>query len=153
MSIAQSVIEFIHHNPRVAAKTLFATHYHELTALERRLPRVGNLTSAVAETEQGVVFLHRMLPGGADRSYGLHVARLAGLPEPLVQRAAEILADLERSVPEPRSKRRREPAAQLPLLAEVDGVAEALRQMDLDTLTPIQALTALYDLKQRVRGS
>ena len=81
ISIAQAVVEFLHNNPTVAAKTLFATHYHELTSLAGYLPRVRNFTFAVTEDRGQVVFLRRILPGGADRSYGIHVARLAGLPD------------------------------------------------------------------------
>ena len=97
LAIAWAVVEYIHNHPGLRAKTLFATHYHELTELAERLPRVRNYNVAVAEQGDSVVFLHKIVPGGADRSYGIHVAQLAGLPRPVVTRAQEILAELEAS--------------------------------------------------------
>ena len=99
LAIAWAVIEYIHNHPKLRAKTLFATHYHELTELAERLPHVVNYNVAVDDSGSGedVVFLHRIIPGKADRSYGVHVARLAGLPQAVVGRAEEILQDLERS--------------------------------------------------------
>src|SRR5205085_91235 len=97
LAIARAVVEYIHNSPRLGgAKTLFATHYHELTELEKLLPRVRNYNVAVAEDGEKVVFLHKIVPGGADRSYGIHVARLAGLPRAILRRAEDILQDLER---------------------------------------------------------
>jgi DNA mismatch repair protein MutS len=98
LAIAWAVVEYIHNHPELRAKTLFATHYHELTDLAERLPHVVNYSVAVAEQGDSVVFLHKIVPGAADRSYGVHVARLAGLPRPVVARAQEILADLEQRV-------------------------------------------------------
>ena len=95
LSIAQAVAEHIHNDPRLGCRTLFATHYHELTALAGRLPRVRNANVAVAEEDGEVVFLHRIIPGGADRSYGVHVAQLAGLPRPVTQRAWDLLTQHE----------------------------------------------------------
>jgi hypothetical protein len=95
MAIARAVVEYLHHRPEVGAKTLFATHYHELVDLANQLPRVRNENVAVAEEDGRVVFLHKIVPGGADRSYGIHVAELAGLPKAVVQRAREVLAALE----------------------------------------------------------
>ena len=99
LAIAWAVIEYIHNHPGLRAKTLFATHYHELTDLAERLPHVVNYNVAVDDSGDGedVVFLRRIIPGKADRSYGVHVARLAGLPAAVVTRAEEILEDLERS--------------------------------------------------------
>ena len=95
MAIARAVVEFIHNNPRLGARTLFATHYHELTELANLLPGVANYNVTVAEEGDSIVFLHRLLPGGTDRSYGIHVAQLAGIPRAVVNRAAEILKELE----------------------------------------------------------
>ena len=95
MSIARSVIEHLHNDRRLGCKTLFATHYHELTELAASLPGVRNFSVAVTEEGGDVVFLHRIVPGGADKSYGVHVARLAGLPPGVINRAWEVLADLE----------------------------------------------------------
>src|SRR5690606_27035328 len=95
ISIARAVVEYLHNHPRLGCKTLFATHYHELTELENILPHVRNYTVAVAEQGDEVVFLHRVVPGTADRSYGIHVAQLAGVPKSVVKRANEILDELQ----------------------------------------------------------
>ena len=96
LAIARATAEHIHNSPRLGCKTLFATHYHELTKLAETLPRVRNLNVAAVESEGGVVFLHRIVPGGADRSYGVHVALLAGIPPSVVARAWDLLSELER---------------------------------------------------------
>ena len=149
MAIARAVVEFIHNRPDCSARTLFATHYHELTALADVLPRVRNLNVAVAEEGGGIVFLHRILPGGADRSYGVHVAQLAGLPRAVVQRATELLVDLEANGAE-------RPAAgappQLPLFAPPeDPLRRDLAALDPDAMTPLEALRKLYELSQQAR--
>ncbi|MBI4498440.1 MAG: DNA mismatch repair protein MutS, partial [Chloroflexi bacterium] len=150
-----------HNHPRLGAKTLFATHYHELTALAETLPRVRNYHFAVAEEGGEVVFLRRLLPGGADRSYGIHVARLAGLPPAVTHRAEEILAELEggggarREGTPPRGPRRRrnnEEATQLALFGAPHPVVEELLALDLESLTPLDALNRLYALQQRARN-
>ena len=153
LSIAWAVVEHIHNSPRLRARTLFATHYHELTELAQLLPRVRNYTVAVAEEGDRVVFLHRIVPGGADRSYGIHVAQLAGLPRPVIRRAEEILAELERE------GNRRAPARehrgghagrQLPLFAdEPHPVVTTLRELDIDSLTPLEAISKLYELQRQ----
>jgi DNA mismatch repair protein MutS len=97
LSIARAVAEYIHNNPRLGAKTLFATHYHELVELARYLPRVRNFNVAVAEEKGEVVFLRKIVPGGVDKSYGIHVARLAGVPKEVLERAKVILGNLEES--------------------------------------------------------
>jgi len=152
MAIARAVVEFVHNRPGAAARCLFATHYHELTELASVLPRVRNYNVAVAEEDGRVVFLHRILPGGADRSYGIHVAQLAGLPQPVVVRAQEILEELERS---PR-RRSAAPAAEAPslqmaLFSRDEGLARDLSALDVDSLTPLQAITKLYELAERAR--
>jgi len=153
MAIARAVVEFIHHRPEVAAKTLFATHYHELVDLAAFLPRVKNCNVAVSEEEGRVVFLHRILPGGADRSYGVHVAQLAGMPRPVIQRAQEVLSELEdKSDRPPRRCRPRQTAVQLSLLGASDAVLEELASLDVDGLTPLQAITKLYELREKARG-
>lgn len=160
MAIAWAVIEHIHNHPRLGARTLFATHYHELTALADLLPRVRNFNMAVAETQAGIAFLHRIEPGTADRSYGIHVAELAGLPRDVTARAWAILERLEAegNVPLQRADHRPPPAGtgQLPLFAPVEvehPVVEALRRLDVDGMTPLGALTALYELRGLVRAS
>ncbi len=163
LSIAWAVVEYIHHHPQLRARTLFATHYHELTALADVLPHVRNYNVAVSEHEGRVVFLHKIVPGGADRSYGIHVAQLAGLPRPVISRAQEILAQLERQKAQPapisRTTRVREggmrgaqPAVQLPLFpCAAHPALETLRQLDVNGMTPIEALSKLYELQQLAR--
>jgi DNA mismatch repair protein MutS len=153
MAIARAVVEFIHHRPEVAAKTLFATHYHELVDLAAFLPRVKNCNVAVSEEEGRVVFLHRILPGGADKSYGVHVAQLAGMPRPVIQRAQEVLSELEdKHDRQPLRGRPRESAVQLSLLGASDAFLEELASLDVDSLTPLQAITKLYELREKARG-
>ena len=163
LSIARAVVEYLHNRREVAAKTLFATHYHELTALASSLPRVRNACVAVAERDGDVVFLRRIVPGGsADRSYGIHVAQLAGLPRPVVSRAAELLHELEersrdgqRATGNGERGRRRPggpPAAQLPLFGTRPPLLDELAGLDVDAMTPLEALTRLYELRERARG-
>jgi DNA mismatch repair protein MutS len=151
LAIARAVVEYLHARPERAAKTLFATHYHEMTALAETLPRVRNQSVAVTEQDGRVVFLHRIVDGGADRSYGIHVAELAGMPAPVIDRAREVLATLEAAGRD--TPRHAEAAPQLPLLASAtpSEVEAALAELDLDVLTPLQALTRLYELKAKLR--
>jgi DNA mismatch repair protein MutS len=158
MAIARAVVEFIHNRPDAAAKTLFATHYHELTELATFLPRMRNYNVAVAEEQGRVVFLHRILPGGADRSYGIHVAQLAGLPRGVIARAQEILAQLETPrdgavAPGGVPQRAKESLAQLPLFARDDVLRRELAELVVDGMTPLEAMTKLYELVERARGS
>jgi DNA mismatch repair protein MutS len=153
MAIARAVVEFIHSRPDAAAKTLFATHYHELTELATFLPRVRNYNVAVAEEQGRVVFLHRILPGGSDRSYGVHVAQLAGLPRTIITRAQEILEELEAArAGTPLHRRGAESFAQLPLLAGDDGLRKELAELEIDGMTPLQAMTKLYELVEKARA-
>ena len=150
ISIAWAVVEYIHNNPRVRAKTLFATHYHELTELAELLPRVRNYNVAVAEEGDGVVFLYKVVPGGADRSYGIHVAQLAGLPRPVIHRAEEILEKLEAESRSPISPKRIAEARQLPLFATTDPALEELKKLNVESLTPLEAITKLYELQRQL---
>ncbi len=157
VAIAWAVSEHLHDH--VGCKTMFATHYHELTQLPERLEHARNLNVAVRDTGDAVVFLHRLEPGGTDRSYGIHVGELAGLPGPVVARAREVLRLLEgehRVVPGV-------PEAPDPTQFGLFGVAapappppdpalEELRDLDLDQLTPIEALNRLAALQRRARG-
>jgi DNA mismatch repair protein MutS len=153
LAIARAVVEFIHNRPDAAAKTVFATHYHELTELASFLPRVRNYNVAVAEEEGRVVFLHRILPGGANRSYGVHVAQLAGLPRPVIARAQEILEQLETARASPVSSGRRVGhAAQLPLFNREDGLRKELVALEVDGMTPLEAMTKLYQLAEKAKG-
>ncbi len=153
LSIARSVIEHIHNDPRLGCKTLFATHYHELTQLASSLPGVRNFSVAVAEEGSDVVFLHRIVPGGADKSYGVHVARLAGMPLGVVNRAWEVLDDLE-SQRETGRKRvpRGAPSQQLSLFAPGMELADAVRSLDVSSMTPLEALNKLYELQEQAKS-
>ncbi len=148
VSIAWAMIEYIHSHPDLKATTLFATHYHELTELADLLPGVRNYNVAVSEADGKVVFLHKIVPGGADRSYGIHVAQIAGLPKPVIQRANEILHQLEDSsgtTLEQKTTARQ----QLTLFPENNPLLEAFKGLDINSLTPIEALNLLYDWKRR----
>jgi DNA mismatch repair protein MutS len=139
VSIAQAILEYLHDAPQLRSLTLFATHYHELTALAQRLPRLRNFRMEVREEGERVIFLHQVVAGGADRSYGIHVAELAGLPRQVVVRARQVLSDLEGQRP----LERPEASAQLSLPLDHPVVAE-LKQLDLERLSPREALEKLY---------
>jgi len=145
ISIAWAVVEYIHNHPRLRAKTLYATHYHELTELAQFLPRVRNYNVAVAEEGDQVIFLRRVVPGGMDKSYGIHVAQLAGLPRAVIHRAQEILEELEEG-------ETRSPMRALPLLSLEHPLLEELKDLDVDSLSPIEALNRLYEWRERVKG-
>jgi DNA mismatch repair protein MutS len=150
VAIAWAVTEHLH--DRIGCKTMFATHYHELMQLPERLQHARNYNVAVRESGDTVVFLHRLQPGGTDRSYGIHVAQLAGLPQAVVARAREILVTLEgehRMVPGP-PPADRDPG-QLALFGEArtDPMMDELQALDVDTLTPLEALNRLADFKRR----
>lgn len=148
VSIAWAVVEYIHNHPSLRAKTLFATHYHELTQLAELLPGVSNYNVAVSEAANQVVFLHTIVPGGADRSYGIHVGQLAGLPGPVVQRASEILQQLEASAGK---AVRIDPQApqQMALFPDTNPLLAELDQLDMNTLSPIEALNKLYEWQRK----
>jgi DNA mismatch repair protein MutS len=150
LSIAQALLEYIHNAPGLNCRTLFATHYHELTALERELPRVVNARVDVLESGSNITFLHRIVPGGADRSYGIHVAKLAGLPVGVLKRAQVLLEELERAKPLTAV----ESPNQLDLLggqpAANQPVVDELIQLDVESLTPIAALNKLAELREKL---
>jgi DNA mismatch repair protein MutS len=181
LAIARAIVEYIHNAPRLGCRTLFATHYHELTELERVLPRIRAARMDVLEDGDQIVFLRQVVPGGADRSYGVHVAQLAGIPRAVVRRAEEILRSLESGdradrtsgveiesatagsseTPGGRSSRRAAMRLPLPEGAEAtDGtfqltmfdapnpVVDAIRRLDVDGMTPFEALTTLYELRR-----
>ncbi|MDM8529269.1 DNA mismatch repair protein MutS [Anaerolineales bacterium HSG24] len=154
LAIARSVVEYIHNNPKVRAKTLFATHYHELTELTNYLPHVRNYNVAVKEEGHKVIFLHKILPGGADRSYGIYVAQIAGVPKSIIDRANQILQELESNPTEQKRQKQVRQAfsgMQLSFIGEESHpVVDELRQLDVDALSPLEALNQLYTLKQQV---
>ena len=148
VSIAWAVVEYIHNHPQLRAKTLFATHYHELTQLADLLPGVRNYNVAVSEADGKVVFLHKIVPGGADRSYGIHVGQLAGLPRPVIQRAGEIMGELESSSGKAVKINPQAPQ-QLALFPETNPLLMELKSLDLNAFSPIEALNKLYEWQQQ----
>ena len=153
MSIARAVLEYCA-GKKLHAKTLFATHYHELTALEGDLPGVKNYNIAAKKKKDDIIFLRKIVRGGADQSYGIEVARLAGVPDSVTRRARAILEELESgtsAAPAP-MQTRQEPEQEQIGLVDLAGaeIAERLRALDLNTLTPIEAMNLLYELKRRL---
>ena len=150
LCIAQATVEHIHDAPQLNCRTLFATHYHELTRLEDSLPRLRNARVEVVEEGGGVVFRHRIVPGGADRSYGIHVARLAGVPVSVLLRASALLDALERRDP---SGEIVDEASQLQLAlnpSPAHPVVAEIAELDIDTMSPLHALNKLAELRRRV---
>ncbi|WP_454942286.1 DNA mismatch repair protein MutS [Evtepia sp.] len=150
MAIARAVLEWCANPRRLGAKTLFATHYHELTVLEGQLPGVKNFNIAARKKKDEIIFLRKIVPGGADQSYGIEVAGLAGLPPKLIRRAREILQELESQQDAPRRPAARE-AKQVSLTAlGEEEVLDILRSTTVERLTPIQAMNLLYELKGKI---
>jgi len=167
ISIAWSLAEFLHNHPKARPRTLFATHYHELNELAERYPRIRNFNVSVKEVGQKVLFLRKLVPGGSQHSFGIHVARMAGMPAAIVQRATEILAELEKHSLTgelgAKGKKIRENLQQLPAAGQLamfpesapDPIAEELKalveQIDINTLTPLEALMKLNELTELIR--
>ncbi|HXX59436.1 MAG TPA: DNA mismatch repair protein MutS, partial [Dehalococcoidales bacterium] len=153
LSIARAVVEYIHNHPRLGAKTLFATHYHEMVRLADYLPRVRNFNVAVKEERGDVIFLRKIIPGGVDRSFGVHVGKLAGLPKSVVNRAQEILDELEtvngKSHDPGKKRAKKEAVQQISLFAEKPPVLKELEELDIESLTPLEALTKLFELQKK----
>jgi DNA mismatch repair protein MutS len=158
MALAQAIIEFIH--DKVHAKTLFSTHYHELTVLDEKLSGLKNIHVGAMEKDGEVVFLHKMMAGPADKSYGIHVAKIAGLPSELLERAQTILSYLENQsvsleVAEEKTlfEAHHEPE-QLSLFKEATteelGVVSKLKNLNLLEMTPMDALNTLYELQKEI---
>ncbi|MCX7683510.1 MAG: DNA mismatch repair protein MutS, partial [Anaerolineae bacterium] len=148
LSIAWAVVEYLHNHPERRARTLFATHYHELIELADRLPAVRNYNLAVVEEGNRIIFLHKVVPGGADRSYGIHVAQLAGVPRPVISRAEELLKRLESGEFRPGTPPQ-QPYQPL-LFVQEHPVIEELRALDLNSMTPLEALNKLYEFQRMV---
>ncbi|MCB1195133.1 DNA mismatch repair protein MutS [bacterium] len=157
ISIAWAVAEYLSTESAVRARTLFATHYHELTELENQIEGIVNYNIAVKEWNDQIIFLRKIVSGGTDKSYGIHVARLAGLPKRVVNRALEILSELENDcirehsviAPFEREKKTTVGSEQLTLFGvqQYDPIKERLKKLSCDTLTPLEALNILYELK------
>jgi DNA mismatch repair protein MutS len=162
LSIAWAVAEYLHDNPSVRAKTLFATHYHELTELSLILERVKNYNVSVREWGDHIVFLRKIVPGGCDHSYGIQVARLAGLPHGVISRAREILNNLEANELTPhempklavgKSVPQKVAQPQLNMFAEEEKkIREELRELDPNNITPMEAIKKLDQLKKLLSG-
>jgi DNA mismatch repair protein MutS len=164
LSLAWSIVEYIHNNPKVAAKTLFATHYHELTELENVLPRVKNFNIVVKEWNDKIIFLRKIERGSADQSYGIQVARLAGVPEKVIRRAKQILHNLEEHEISPQglSKTAKKQLSnyysnQLDIFdaiveksEEKNEILETIKKLDVNKLTPIEAINKLSELKDKL---
>ena len=153
LAIAQAVAEYIHSAPRLGCRTLFATHFQEMTQLGDALPKAANFQVAVTEKEGNVFFLHRILPGGTDRSYGVHVAKLAGIPRPVVKRAAAILSTLEndRNASGSPHSVQTHPSETIQMRMfppEHSNVRDRIMELDIDGITPLEALNALAELRQ-----
>lgn len=163
ISIAWSIVEYIHENPRARARTLFATHYHELNEMEKNFPRVHNYNVSVLEKDGTIIFLRRLEPGGSAHSFGIHVARLAGMPQCIVQRADVILHQLEEEKRHDDvgagiaagSRRDSDTGTQLSFFQLDDPILEDIRQqllhLDINSLTPLEALNKLNDIKRLVK--
>ena len=163
ISIAWAIVEYIHENPKAHARTLFATHYHELNEMEKLFPRIKNWNVSVREVNGRVVFLRKLQRGGSEHSFGIHVARLAGMPQSIVKRAEAILADLEKAgaqagtgVPRAESNTQREEGMQLSFFQLDDPVLSQIRDtllnLDVNNLTPLEALNKLNDIKRILKG-
>jgi len=157
LSLAWAIIEYLHDNPSRGGITLFATHYHEVTDLAKTRPRVANYSVAVKEWNEQIIFLRKVVEGAADKSYGIQVAKLAGIPRTIIERAREILVTLERKerdvVAETQKRTGGSPSPQLSLFDTRErGVLDALRALEPEALTPIQALNELAKLKEKLRG-
>ena len=152
MSIARAVLEYCADKKKLGAKTLFATHYHELSVMEQLLDGVKNYSIAVKKRGDDITFLRRIVPGGADDSYGIEVAKLAGVPNTIINRAKEILADLESGKAETIiEKVNVNEDTQLSLMGVASSpVIDKLKSVDLNTLTPIEAMNLLYELKNMI---
>ncbi|KQC03632.1 MAG: hypothetical protein APR55_06880 [Methanolinea sp. SDB] len=151
--IARSVLDFLHGKGGSGPRTLFATHFHELVSAEAELKRVRNFHFAVRDTGDDVIFLRKLIPGATDKSYGIHVASLAGVPKKVVSRAAELLEEVARNDPGTGGNVKR--YTQMLLVDSgtmgPDPLAEKIKEIDPDSLTPRQALSLIYELRKHVK--
>lgn len=159
VSIAWAISEFIHEHPLAKAKTLFATHYHELNDLSAEFPRVKNFNVSVKEIDNKVIFLRKLIPGGSEHSFGIHVARMAGMPSLVLSRAKQMLKFLEASRSKEDSKLEtpsEEDELQLSIFKLDDPILESIREdilhLDINTLTPVEALMKLNEIKKKIGG-
>src|SRR6185369_6494557 len=157
ISIAWAIAEHLHNHPEVRSKTLFATHYHELNEMTETLPRIKNFHVTVKEIDNRILFLRKLVPGGSEHSFGIHVAKMAGMPAKVLARANKMLELLEKShssselIKSAKSKEQKE-AFQLSFFQLDDPMLEQIREeilrTDINTLTPVEALLKLHDIKK-----
>ena len=163
ISIAWAIVEYIHEHPNAKAKTLFATHYHELNEMERAFKRIKNYNVSVKEVGNKVIFLRKLIPGGSEHSFGIHVAKMAGMPKSIVKRSNEILKQLE-------SENRQEGIGGKPVKAiasaaegyqlsffQLDDpvlsqVRDEIKNLEVNNLTPLEALNKLSEIKRIITG-
>jgi DNA mismatch repair protein MutS len=164
ISIAWSIVEYIHENPKAHARTLFATHYHELNEMEKTLQRVKNFNVSVREVDGKVIFMRKLVPGGSEHSFGIHVARLAGMTSTVVKRAEQVLSELERnnsgegiSRPNTANISAADSATSQLSFFQLDDpvlcqIRDEILNLDVNNLTPLDALNKLNDIKRIVKG-
>jgi len=158
ISIAWAMVEYIHEHPSCRAKTLFATHYHELNEMEKSFARIKNFNVSVREVDNKVIFLHKLVRGGSEHSFGIHVAKMAGMPHSVVRRAEEILKEMEMSQ---RADKPARPSADIGVKREgyqlsifqlddpvLKQIRDELKKLDINNLTPLEALNKLNYIKR-----
>jgi len=151
LSIAWAVVEYIHNHPKLKSRTFFATHYHELTIMPEFLPQVCNYNVAVSESNNEVVFLHKIIEGACDKSYGIHVAQLAGIPNPVINRANDLLHQFEKEREKPIFFSKQSSPEQSTLFKESNPLLEKLDKLDIESISPIEALNTIYKWKQEFK--
>jgi DNA mismatch repair protein MutS len=160
ISIAWAIAEYIHEHPKVKGKTLFATHYHELNEMEAQFERIHNFTISVKEVGQKIIFLRKLIPGGSEHSFGIHVAKLAGMPKKVIQRAESMLQQLETTNRSTDKSVIKEAIAQSDIQMSffqlndpvLEQIHEQLISIDINTLTPVEALMKLNEIKKLTGG-
>ena len=160
ISIAWAIAEFIHEHPTAKGKTLFATHYHELNEMEAQFERIHNFTISVKEVGQKIIFLRKLIPGGSEHSFGIHVAKLAGMPKKVIQRAESMLQQLETTNRSTDKSVIKEAIAQSDIQMSffqlndpvLEQIHEQLISIDINTLTPVEALMKLNEIKKLTGG-
>jgi DNA mismatch repair protein MutS len=159
VSIAWSIVEYLHNHPTFKAKTLFATHYHELNQLAADFPKIKNFNVSVKEVGDKVIFMRKLKPGGSEHSFGIHVAQMAGMPNPIVLRAAEIMTHLEqdKSVKKGKENLKSIPKNNYQLsMFELDPkfkeAKEMIEKIDINSISPIEALLKLHEIKNKIEA-
>ncbi len=162
ISIAWAIVEYIHENPSARAKTLFATHYHELNEMEKSFKRIKNFNVAIKEIDNKIIFLRKLVPGGSEHSFGIHVARMAGMPQSITKRADNILSQMESANRQGEINRpiqdfvEKQEGYQLSFFQLDDPLLSRVRDeiinLDVNNLTPMAALNKLNDIKKILKG-